>query len=360
MPEPLLNPIGSIAIVAALLLLGAVDLRGSVARADDCLTAPGSPAPDGSHWYYHLDSTKKRKCWYLRAADQPVQPASAQIPSPPHNIATAPNDQKSTDNGVGVPLPHIKMLAVTPQPAPAPAPAETTDQPVERNAQEGNAASSTPAASPPQASTSMEASAQAAGPPPAVRPDPPAVGMVKSHEPTVALSRMDPDQATVDARASNNSDTSAQTSITNAVGMAASPMTPTQWFSILALVLVVAGFLFRVMMKITAARRRRITIDCPESYRIDDQHQRGWRDNQKYYAAIAEQDVLIDDLNCSLIPSASNYRPHRPFQTSHRWSEKTVGKDRTSAANDENSERKDTLEQLCKDLDRMLRSPRVA
>lgn len=356
MPEPLSSPTGSIAIGVVLLLLGAADLRATAARADDCLTTPGSPAPNGSHWYYHLDSTKQRKCWYLRAADQPAQPASAQIPSPSRNTTTASDAQKSINNGVGVPPPHIKTLAVPPRPAPA----ETTDQPVEQSAQEGNAPSSTPAASPPQASTSMEASEQAAGPPPAVRPDPPAVGMVKSHEPTVALSRMDPDQATVDARASNNSDTSAQTSIPNAVGMAASPMTPAEWFPILALVLVVASFLIRVMMKITVPRRRRITIDRPESYWIDDQHQRGWRDNEKYYAAIVEQDALIDDLNCSLIPSASNYRPHRPFQTGDRWSGKTVGTDRASAANDENSARKDTLEQLCKDLDRMLRSPRVA
>ena len=351
MPEPLSSPTGSIAIGVVLLLLGAADLRATAARADDCLTTPGSPAPNGSHWYYHLDSTKQRKCWYLRAADQPAQPASAQIPSASHNTAPAPDAEKSINNGGGVRLPHIKMLAVTPQPLPA----EATDQPVEQSAQGGNAAAS----SPPQASTSMEASEQAAGPPPAVRPDPPAVGMVRSHEPKVELSRMDPDQATVDARASNNSDTSAQTSIPNAVGMAASPMTPAEWFPILALVLVVASFLIRVMMKITVPRRRRITIDRPESYWIDDQHQRGWRDNEKYYAAIVEQDALIDDLNCSLIPSASNYRPHRPFQTSDRWSGKTVGTDRASAANDENSARKDTLEQLCKDLDRMLRSPRV-
>ena len=356
MPESVPSPIGSIAIVAALLLLGAVDLRGSTARADDCLSTPGSPAPNGSHWYYHLDSTKQRKCWYLRAADQPAQPASAQIPSAPHNTAPAPDAEKSTNSGIGVPLPHIKMLAVTPRPAPT----ETTDQPVGQSAQEGNAASSTPAASPPQASTSTEASAQAAGPPPAVRPDPLAVGMVKSHEPTAALSRMDPDQTTVDAGASNNSDNSGQASITNAVGMAASPMTPAEWFPILALVLVVAGFLFRVTMKITAARRRRTIIDRPQSYWIDNQQERRWHDNQKHYEAIAERDVLIDDLNSSLIPSASNYRPRRPFQTSDQRSEKTVGKDRGSPASGEDSERKDTLEQLCKDLDRMLRSPRAA
>jgi hypothetical protein len=358
MPEPLSSSIGSIAIIAALLLIGAVDLRESTARADDCLSTPGSPAPKGSHWYYHLDSTKQRKCWYLRAADQPAQPASAQIPSPPRNAATAPDAQKSINNGVGVPLPHIKMLAVTPRPAPA----ETTDQPDEQSAQEGYAASSTPAASPPQASTSMETTAQAAGPPPVVRPDPPAVGMVKSHEPTAALSvaRTDSDQPTGDIRASNNGDTNAPTGIDNAVGMAVSTTTPAELLPIFAAGLVVAGFLFRVLMKITAKRRRRVIVDRPHSYWKDDQQEHRWRDNQKHYAAIAEQDVLIDDLNCSQIPSASNYRPRRPFQTGDQWSERAGGKDRATAANDENSERKDTLEQLCKDLDRMLRSPRVA
>lgn len=356
MPKPFSSSIGSIAIVAALLLLGAVDLRGSTARADDCLTAPGSPSPNGSHWFYHLDSTKQRKCWYLRAADQPARPASAQIPNPPHNTATAPDAQKSIDNGVGIPLPHIKTLSVTPWPAPA----ETTDQPVEQSAQEGNAASSTATASPPQASTSMETTPQAAGPQPAVRPDPAADGKVKSHKPTAALgvARTDSELPTGDIRASNNGETGLPAGIANTVGTAVSPTTPAEFFPILALGLVVAGILFRVLMKIGATRRRRVIIDRPKSYWKDDQQEHGWRDNQKHYAAIAEQDVLIDDLNSSLILSASNYRPRRPFQTSDQWPEKTIGKDRASAANDENSERTDTLEQLCKDLDRMLRSPR--
>ena len=58
-----------------------------------------------------------------------------------------------------------------------------------------------------------------------------------------------------------------------------------------------------------------VIIDRPHSYWKDDQQEHRWRDNRKHYAAIAEQDVLIDDLNCSLILSASNYRPRRPFQT---------------------------------------------
>ena len=35
-----------------------VGVPTTVARADDCLTAPNSPAPEGSHWYYQTDRAK--------------------------------------------------------------------------------------------------------------------------------------------------------------------------------------------------------------------------------------------------------------------------------------------------------------
>ena len=47
------------------------------ARADDCLAAPNSPAPQGSHWYYRLDWATQRKCWYVRAPGPPAQQAAA-------------------------------------------------------------------------------------------------------------------------------------------------------------------------------------------------------------------------------------------------------------------------------------------
>jgi hypothetical protein len=349
MPKPLSSPTGSIAIVAVLLLSGAVDLRTSTAHADDCLAAPKSSAPNGSHWYYRLDSTKQRKCWYLRAASPPAQPASAQVPVASHITATSPDAQTSINNGMGTPLPHIKMLAVKPQPAPT----ETTDEPVEQSAQEESAASSTASASPPQPSTPMETNAQAIGPAPVVRPDLPAVGMFNSREPTAASSvaRTDFDPATGVARASNNAETNARTG---------SPgTTPAELFPIFALGLVVAGFLSRVVMKIAAARRRRIIIEHPESSWIDDRQQRGWRKNLKHHRVVAEQDELFDGLNRSRISSASDYRPHRPLQTNDQWSENAVGRGRASAANDESGERRDKLEHLRQDLDRLLRSSKV-
>ena len=62
-----------IAFVAMLLWSGVgVAAPAETARAADCLSAPNSAAPQGSHWYYRLDRATKRKCWYVRALGQPA------------------------------------------------------------------------------------------------------------------------------------------------------------------------------------------------------------------------------------------------------------------------------------------------
>src|SRR5215831_14590573 len=33
--------------------------------ADECLSKPNSPAPQGQHWYYRLDHANDRQCWRL-------------------------------------------------------------------------------------------------------------------------------------------------------------------------------------------------------------------------------------------------------------------------------------------------------
>ena len=70
MSERIRRPIGSVAVVSALLVstFGASP-RAGTADAADCLTAPNSSAPQNSHWYYRTDRRTQRKCWYLRASD---------------------------------------------------------------------------------------------------------------------------------------------------------------------------------------------------------------------------------------------------------------------------------------------------
>ena len=52
-----------------------------LARASDCLAAPNSPAPKGSHWHYHLNRTTQQKCWYVRSSEKQPQQATTQTTS---------------------------------------------------------------------------------------------------------------------------------------------------------------------------------------------------------------------------------------------------------------------------------------
>jgi hypothetical protein len=40
---------------------------------DNCLVSPNERAPRGSHWKFHDDPIKQRKCWYLRTKDPAMQ-----------------------------------------------------------------------------------------------------------------------------------------------------------------------------------------------------------------------------------------------------------------------------------------------
>ena len=58
--------IGSLAPGALLVALAVtIPPAGPVHAAADCVAAPGSQAPLGSHWYYRTDHATGRKCWYV-------------------------------------------------------------------------------------------------------------------------------------------------------------------------------------------------------------------------------------------------------------------------------------------------------
>ncbi len=94
-------------IALATVVLGA---QASVAEpaADECKTTPGSSAPPGQHWYYRVNRSDQRHCWYLgaestkvraqtreKASSSPAQPAREEasettrtMPPPPMEIIT--------------------------------------------------------------------------------------------------------------------------------------------------------------------------------------------------------------------------------------------------------------------------------
>ena len=160
--------VGSIAFVVTLLVSGIDVGMPDTARADDCLTAPNSPAPQGTHWYYHVDRTNQRKCWYVRASSQPAQQAAAQatseaapaaqthsmpVSSGPMPATAGASAPMSISPGNSAPrLPHVRILAVKPKLVAAIS--ATTDTSVQGSGQEGSTGPSIPEPPAPKASTS--------------------------------------------------------------------------------------------------------------------------------------------------------------------------------------------------------------
>ena len=119
--------VGLIVFVVTLLVSGIDVGMPNTARTDDCLTVPNSSAPQGTHWYYHVDRTNQRKCWYVRATSQPAQQGAAQAtseaapaaqsdsmpvssgPMPATAAASAPTSISPGNSAP--PLPHARILA---------------------------------------------------------------------------------------------------------------------------------------------------------------------------------------------------------------------------------------------------------
>ena len=329
---------GTIGLVAALVMSG---VGATVpARAEDCLAAPNSPAPQGTHWYYRLDWATQRKCWYTRAPAQPVQQAAAparlaQV-TPLHSIPAPSGPIPATDGGPmslspgdsAPPSPHVKILAV--KPTSAQGITATANKLAERDAQEGNTAPSMIEAPALQASMSSQTSAQAAGPasvPPVTWPDaPPAVAAVHAQVPLAIPTDAPTDDVSVDAETIGRGGKP-----TNNTGM------PMIIFPILALGLTAVGIL---SMKIAAARRRRIVTDHAEPDGVYDQRQHEWRDNHDQLGSVHERREYQ-----SLISAISD-----TFRA----------EDGADQITHQISKRRDKLAQLHQDLDRLLQSPAAA
>jgi hypothetical protein len=150
--------VGLIVFVVTLLVSGIDVGMPNTARTDDCLTAPNSSAPQGTHWYYHVDRTNQRKCWYVRATSQPAQQGAAQatseaapaaqsdsmpVSSGPMPATAAASAPMSISPGNSAPrLPHVRILAVKPKLVAAIS--ATTDKSVQGSGQEGSTGPSIP------------------------------------------------------------------------------------------------------------------------------------------------------------------------------------------------------------------------
>ncbi|MGY4478790.1 hypothetical protein [Bradyrhizobium sp. USDA 3364] len=124
--------------------------------ADTCQSAPKGTAPAGSHWFYHLDRSTQKKCWYLGDAKNKVvaktataqqQPAAA--PDTATADATPPQSQSAPTT---TPPPAMRKSVAdahaewpSPQAAAAPIASPDAGQPNATAATSDPAASAAPA-----------------------------------------------------------------------------------------------------------------------------------------------------------------------------------------------------------------------
>jgi len=69
---------------------------GAEPAGDDCVAKPNSAAPQGSHWYYRVDRTANRRCWFLGPEGLKVRQAE----SPKRLLSTTSTPQLNSENRV--------------------------------------------------------------------------------------------------------------------------------------------------------------------------------------------------------------------------------------------------------------------
>ena len=117
--------------------------HSAVPAADDCLSKPKGLAPEGSHWYYHIDRASKRHCWYLGDQREKLSRAKPQNTAP---VADPASPQKETatqrpvaDAHAVLPLPQTRVEQETNVSAWQRTPATTANAASVENGQAANA-----------------------------------------------------------------------------------------------------------------------------------------------------------------------------------------------------------------------------
>ena len=88
-------------------------VAGPVYAGDACINKP--KAPQGSHWYYHVDRVTRRKCWYQRAEGLTVHQVGSSKPSLP--AKTMSEQGTETDRQQPTANSHTEQPIVEAQPS---------------------------------------------------------------------------------------------------------------------------------------------------------------------------------------------------------------------------------------------------
>jgi len=158
----------------------------SVRAAEECLSKPNSPAPQGEHWYYRLDHANGRQCWRLGPVGLRVQKTSPEKRSAPatatqSETSARPQRPVTTGHASAESAPETNVATATPAPAywldasrllnQSSTVAPTVQQPSFEERSAGSSDSPAPVEEPPAPARTVVASAGDALPQTAARTD---------------------------------------------------------------------------------------------------------------------------------------------------------------------------------------------
>lgn len=103
----------SLMMALATILFG-VQTGSAEPAADDCKSTPGSSAPPGQHWFYRVNRSDQRHCWYLGAEGTKVRVQTrGKASSPPTRTAR----EEASETTPTMPPPPMEVIPTPSVPA---------------------------------------------------------------------------------------------------------------------------------------------------------------------------------------------------------------------------------------------------
>src|SRR5215468_7635074 len=94
-PAILFMPLGTVLVTAQTSL--------AEPAADECKTKPGSSAPPGSHWYYLINRTDQRRCWFLGPEGAKVRSQARETASNVSSPTRTPPRENAVETARAIP-----------------------------------------------------------------------------------------------------------------------------------------------------------------------------------------------------------------------------------------------------------------
>ena len=103
MPRPMMFFVSAILFVPLGTVLVTAQTSLAEPAADECKTKPGSSAPSGSHWYYRINRTDQRRCWFLGPEAAKVRSQARETASNVSSPTRTPPRESAVETARGIP-----------------------------------------------------------------------------------------------------------------------------------------------------------------------------------------------------------------------------------------------------------------